>query len=222
MAILGKLYNRFRQVIVKPEENGEPSSGYWPFKIRKQTVEMCKERKGELLEMGCGEGLFLERIAKLAPQLDILGIDSSNEILNKARRRIEGANLSNVKVRLGEAQNLPLDNDSFDTVVCLNMLYNLPSKEEVLETIKEMARVCKPEGRIIFDIRNKLNPETFLRFKLVKYYDPQCPWPLKAYRVKEISDALKKIGLEVTRKAPIGFPLSFIAPVVLIEARKRL
>ena len=68
-------------------------------------------------------------------------------------------------------------------------------------------RICKPEGAIIFDIRNSLNPLLFIKYKLAKYYDETVRTrnlPLQTYRLKKVRDLLKKDGFEITELLPIS------------------
>lgn len=218
--MLKEFYNWFHKTISRPQERGEYSSGYWPGRIREEVLGICKSKQGRLLEVGCGEGLFLADLTRSASQLEIYGIDSWQDILNRAGQRIRSAGVSNVKAVVARASHLPFASYSFDTLVCINVLFNLSSKDKVSETIEEMARVCKVNGEVIVDIRNKWNPLDLIRFKLIRYYDSTCKVPLKAYSVKEITNILEKVGLKIVEIIPLRFPLVIIPSIFIIRARK--
>lgn len=216
--VLEKLAIKFRELGTKPEERGKYSSGYWPSRIREEALKICVKEKGTLLDVGCGEGFFLVNMARAAPKLSLSGIDKREEILKEAKKHLKEANIKNVKIFKGDGRNLPFEKSSFDVVVCLNTIFNLPSKKDVYEIISEMSRVCKVKGKIVLDIRNKLNPLLYLKYRLAKYYDPDCKVPLKTYRLKEIKNILEKVGFKITGKVRVVFAL--ITPIILVEAKR--
>lgn len=220
MKFLKSLFFRFHLFISRKSERGSFSSGYIPPRVRQATKNLILKKvpRINLLEVGCGEGLFLESLAQDCPKLNIVGIDNFSENLNEARMRKHKAGLENVSIIMADARALSLKDNYFDTVVCINMFYNLSSKEEIARVIKEMIRVCKREGRIIFDLRNKLNPLIYLGYKFKTFYD-STSIPVKAYSLKEISRLLKEQSLSIREKILIGFPLSILALGVVIETR---
>jgi len=104
----------------------------------------------KLLDVGCGNGYFTFYWAKLC---DVTGVDFSKEMLN---------NNSHPKLILGNAENLPFDDDTFDIVFCSNLLHHLENIEKVL---KEMRRVSK--RYVIVSEPNRNNP-LLLFFALLK------------------------------------------------------
>ena len=215
---LERQFLKLRRFISKPQEKGEPSAGFFPPRIREKAKQLCLNKRANLLEVGCGEGLFLQQLLECCPDLNITGIDSWSEILDEAKNRI--AQNKRINILQGEAKDLPFSNEYFSTVVCLNVLYNLPSKEDVEKLIREMGRVCRVGGSIIIDLRNRRNPLLYLGYKWVKCYDPSCPWPLNTYKVEQIEQILDKINFRILRQIAIGFPMRLFAPVILIEAVK--
>ena len=206
----------------KPEERGEYSSGHWQQMVRAEALELCTCDEGNVLEVGCGEGLFLAKLAKEKRDLDIYGVDIWKDILDKARNRLEENNIRNVKLHHCDASSLVCENNFFDVVVCINVFFNLPSKEIFCKSLQEISRVCKSGGKVIFDIRNSMNSFVWIKYKLAKYYDETVKdHPLKTYRLKKVISLLKQHNLEVINKRYVGFPCGAFAPVIIIEARKR-
>lgn len=218
--MLSKVYNKMRFWISKKEEKGEASSGFLPPRVRNRAVSLININKGKLLEIGCGEGLFITMVAKKLSGVEIMGIEASEDVMEAASRRAKSLGLSNTRFMTGRAEGMDFENSTFDKVVCLNMLYNLKSRENVEKVINEMARVCRQEGSIIFDIRNKSNPVVRLVYKKVKSYDPACPWPLHAYTLKEIKDILKKYNLKVKNAVPVVSVFGILPLTYVIEAEK--
>lgn len=206
----------------RPEERGEYSSGHWQEMVRAKALELCRRDEGNVLEVGCGEGLFLAKLAQEKRDLDIYGVDIWKDILDKAKKKFEENNITNVKLHHCDASSLIFENNFFDVVVCINVFFNLPSEGIFYKSLQEISRVCKSGGKIIFDIRNSMNPFLWVKYKLAKYYDETVKdLPLKTYRLKKVTLTLKQHNFEIINKIYIGFPHSLFAPIIIIEARKK-
>jgi SAM-dependent methyltransferase len=96
----------------------------------------------DVLEVGCGTGLILERLARTARRAE--GIDLSPGMLEKARSR-------GLTVREASATALPYPDAQFDLVVSFKVLAHVPHLEQALG---EMARVCRPGGRVLAELYN--------------------------------------------------------------------
>jgi demethylmenaquinone methyltransferase/2-methoxy-6-polyprenyl-1,4-benzoquinol methylase len=114
-------------------------------RARQIVAEVASEKR--VLDIGCGEGLITERIG-----VDrAVGLDLSKEALKEARRRLPRA-----KLVLGDAQNLPFKDNSFDAAVCSEVIEHNPEPGKIL---KEAARVTKPNGKIVVTIPDERNIE---------------------------------------------------------------
>lgn len=101
-------------------------------------------RGGAVLEVGVGTGLALK---DYAPDLAVTGIDFSEDMLDKARKRVKSERLAHVKsLRQMDARNLDFADNSFDTVAAMHVISVVPEPERVME---EMARVTKPGGEVV-------------------------------------------------------------------------
>jgi SAM-dependent methyltransferase len=99
-------------------------------------------RGAEVLEVGCGTGLILEKLARTARRAE--GVDLSPGMLELARKR-------GLEVREGSATELPYADDSFDVVLSFKVLAHVPDIERALA---EMARVCRPGGHVVAELYN--------------------------------------------------------------------
>jgi phosphatidylethanolamine/phosphatidyl-N-methylethanolamine N-methyltransferase len=123
---------------------------------RKHAVEMINRRQGRVLEVGVGTGLSLPRYRR---DLEIVGIDLSPEMLQKARERVASARLTNVAgLYEMDAGDLKFPDDSFDTVVAMYVMTVVPDPEKVM---RELARVCRPGGEVL--IVNHFSTEDGMR-----------------------------------------------------------
>ena len=100
-----------------------------------------------VLDLGCGAGLDLLIAAeKVGPEGTVIGVDMTDAMLEKARRNITASGFTNIQVRKGYVETLPVESNSVDWVIS-NCAINLsPEKEKVFA---EIARVLKPGGRMI-------------------------------------------------------------------------
>jgi ubiquinone/menaquinone biosynthesis C-methylase UbiE len=94
------------------------------------------------LEVGCGTGLILERVAAVASEA--VGIDLSPGMLEKARDR-------GLTVHEAPATKLPFEDGRFDVVYSFKVLAHVP---EIETALAEMARVCAPGGTLLAEFYN--------------------------------------------------------------------
>jgi SAM-dependent methyltransferase len=97
----------------------------------------------DVLEVGCGTGLVLSKVAKVARQAR--GVDLSPGMLSHARAR-------GLDVREGDATSLPFEDASFDVVYAFKVLAHVP---DVDRAIAEMTRVVRPGGHVLVEVYNR-------------------------------------------------------------------
>lgn len=127
--------------------------------IDDQAAELVR-RVGEgmdVLEVGCGTGLLLSRVAGFARSAK--GIDLSPGMLERAKAR-------GLDVQEGSATALPFADASFDVAYSFKVLSHVPELERALS---EMIRVVRPGGHIVFDIYNRHS----LRYAIKKLFGPR-------------------------------------------------
>ena len=97
-----------------------------------------------VVDLGSGAGIdILIAAKKVGPTGKAIGIDMTDEMIAKANENIATAGLSNVEVRKGIIENMPIDDASVDWVIS-NCVINLsPEKPKVFA---EISRVLKPGG----------------------------------------------------------------------------
>jgi arsenite methyltransferase len=81
----------------------------------------------------------------VAPNGEVIGIDMTPAMLDKARRAADESGLQNVEFRMGYAERMPIDDGWADVIISNGVLNLMPDKQAAL---KEMARALKPGGRI--------------------------------------------------------------------------
>ena len=98
-----------------------------------------------LLEIGCGAGAVLGILGQTFPGLKLAGIDLEDKQIEYAKNHLGNFHLDNVDLRVGDATNLPWQNNQFDRLYAIWFLEHLANP---LEVLKEAKRVLKPGGTI--------------------------------------------------------------------------
>lgn len=100
-------------------------------------------RDREVLEIGCGTGLILDRVRPLAS--GVVGVDLSGGMLAHAKARGH-------TVVQGSATALPFADASFDTAYSFKVLAHVPAIDVALD---EIARVLRPGGHAVLELYNR-------------------------------------------------------------------
>lgn len=166
---------------------------------RKHAVEIINTRKGRVLEVGVGTGLSLPDYSR---HLEIVGVDLSPEMLEKAHDRVATENLSNVTgLYEMDASEMDFPDASFDTVVAMYVMTVVPEPEKVMH---ELCRLTKPGGEVF--LVNHFSQEEGVRGWVERRMAPfadKLGWkPLFDVEHVMICDDLKLIERQALR--PIG------------------
>ncbi|NUO53205.1 MAG: class I SAM-dependent methyltransferase [Polyangiaceae bacterium] len=108
-------------------------------------------RGRDILEVGCGTGLLLERFARFGRRAR--GIDLSEGMLERARAR-------GLDVVQGSATELPFEDASFDVACSFKVLAHIPDVDKALA---EMARVVRPGGYVVAEFYNPYSLRAFVK-----------------------------------------------------------
>lgn len=109
----------------------------------------------KLLSIGCGPALLEARLQRLHPDMTIIGLDTSKEMITQAPKGIS--------VMYGDAQHLEFQDNSFDAVIYITSLEFI---ENIQKAIQETSRVLKRSGFLLVLL---LNPNS--RYFQKKYSD---------------------------------------------------
>ena len=155
-----------------------------------------------VLDIGCGDGKVTAELAAHIPDGLVLGIDSSETMIEFANRRFPPAFFPNLQFRWGDATRLPYHHE-FDLVVSFSSLHWISDHIAVLGGIK---RVLKPPGctllqfggqgnaALISDVANELTTD-----RRWKGYFVGFTYPWYFYGVEEYRGFISRVGLSPER-----------------------
>lgn len=96
-----------------------------------------------VLELGPGPGYFSAEVARAVPEGRLVLVDVQQEMLDMAKKRLDGEGIANVEYRRADAISLPAESESFDVVFLVAVLGEVPDRGACL---REIHRVLRPDG----------------------------------------------------------------------------
>jgi SAM-dependent methyltransferase len=155
------------------------------------------------LDAGCGAGLALQLSADRGAT--VTGLDASAGLLAFARTRLPDADL-----RIGEIEELPFADASFDVVTAFNAIQYAVNPAHA---VAELARVCRPGGRVAIGVwGDPARCETealFARLRSLAPPPPGTPAPLAVSDAGVVEGLLADAGLNVTGGTEVPIALEF-------------
>lgn len=92
--------------------------------------------ESRVLDVGCGKGFMLYEFTKMIPGIKVQGVDISTYAIANAKEEVKPY------LRVGDARELPFEDDSFDLVVSITTLHNL-DREGCKKALQEIERVSR-------------------------------------------------------------------------------
>ncbi len=155
-----------------------------------------------VLDLGCAGGFMAEALAHKGARVS--GIDPAQDAIQAAKNHAKTSNLD-VTYNVGVGEHMPYSDDTFDIVVCVDVLEHVRDLSQVLA---EVARVLKPGGLFLYDTINR-NPiarlatitvaEDVLRLLPKGTHDPAM-----FIKPRELRTAMMNAGLTVGPQTGLG------------------
>ena len=162
-----------------------------------------------VLEVGVGTGLSLSLYPR---NCEVVGIDLSQGMLEKAQKRLEEHQLDHVTLQRMDASQMEFPDDAFDTVMATYVVTAVPDYRPV---ISEMIRVCRPGGRIVM-LNHFSNGNKFIA-AVEKMISPMCA--RIGFRTDlSLNTVLEGTSLMIARKEKVN-PFRFWHLVECVNAK---
>lgn len=163
-------------------------------------------KRDNLLELGCGTGLFSEMIVGRVEQLT--ATDMSPRMVEHATERL--ASHSNAQVRREDAYRTSFEEDTFDAVLLVNLLHvvNAP-----IAVAKECNRVLKPGGRIVAIDATRYGAPFLAMIGVMFRYIRKRGFPPssnKSFSPAELATVIEEAGFDVQELELIGTRLKAV------------
>ncbi|HEX3715728.1 MAG TPA: class I SAM-dependent methyltransferase [Trebonia sp.] len=105
---------------------------------------------GLVVDIGCGNGMYLAELARRGFPGRVLGVDLSAGMLSAARQRLTSApSATAVALAVADATALPLPGSAASLALAMHMLYHVP---DPAEAVRELRRVTRPGGRAVIGL----------------------------------------------------------------------
>jgi ubiquinone/menaquinone biosynthesis C-methylase UbiE len=150
------------------------------------------------LDVGCGTGWALGQIAVLARgKSRFYGVDLSPEMIAKARENFKG--LDSFHFVIASAEEMPLESDFFDVIICTNSFHHYFNPAKAL---REIRRLLRPGGKVY--ILDPTADQWLIRQadKLIRILEPAH---VKMYSSREFQELFGGAGLTYSETKAINW-----------------
>jgi len=204
--------NNHQETIYQRDQYSKGGFGRWYWDKKDLLVlDHVRSTDWKIVDLGCGEGITLEKLHRLFPNRDVLGIDVLAENVDICRSH-------DCKVEKGDVYNLQLPSRSIDFVLFMEVIEHLDQPEVAIQEIK---RILAPDGRLVIVIPNdrffKLARLLALRLNEAAY----DPGHVRQLAPREMMDFLKKQGFAPVFSRNLPFYIWPVSLHCIIAADKK-
>jgi arsenite methyltransferase len=155
-------------------------------------VALATLKEGDtVLDLGSGGGIDVFLAAKRVGHTGkVIGVDMTDEMINRAKSTAKKYGYTNVEFRLGEIENLPVEDNSVDVIISNCVITLSTDKEKVFS---DAYRVLKPGGKIMI---SDLVTEEEIPDKIKKSFEAWAGCIGGALEKNEYLDTIRKAGFE--------------------------
>jgi 2-polyprenyl-3-methyl-5-hydroxy-6-metoxy-1,4-benzoquinol methylase len=159
-------------------------------------------RRGRVLDIGCGFGLFALYFAKLRPEVTIEGFDYNARRIDDANEAARTLGRSNARFRCGDATKVSVIG-TYDAVYMLDIVHHVP-RAAVDPLILAIKRHLKPGGTLLIkDVADKPAYKRWFTWALDKAMDPRTP--VSYWSPAELQRLLERHGFTVYQHRMVDY-----------------
>ncbi len=156
--------------------------------------ELEKEQFLELLDAGCGPAPMITLLSEKYPDRHYTGLDLTPAMIEQAKKK----NISNAEFVVGDCENFPFEDNSFDAIICVNSFHHYPNPQAFFNSVK---RCLRKGGRLI--LRDMTSNNKFIVWIVDKIELPLANicghGDVKMTTRKTVIECCKKAGLKVEK-----------------------
>jgi len=168
----------------------EVMMGRWSRQLAPRFLEFVGVRDGEkLLDVGCGTGSLSARLVRVTKTSEIVGIDPSKGFIEYARTQIVDPR---VTFEVGDAQNLPYPNASFDRCLALLAIDHIPDAPKAALEMRRVTKIAGVVATTMWD-RSRANELYGCFWDAVQAIDPTAKRPFERRRSYGSAEALSDL-----------------------------
>lgn len=155
-------------------------------------AELEREPFMDLLDAGCGPAPMISLLSEKYPERHYMGLDLTPAMIEQAQKK----NIPNATFVVGDCENFPFEDNSFDSIICSNSFHHYPNPQAFFDSVQ---RCLRPGGRLILRDASSNN-------RLLLWFMDNIEVPLanlcghgdvKIARRSVIEECCQKAGLKV-------------------------
>jgi len=206
------------------ENNSKSTQETWNIiaqsfdRTRRKTWEQCIDfintlpKTNIIADIGCGNGRHLIPAANHCKKA--IGIDISKELLKITQTKIINNKFKNISLIHSNAINLPVKNNTLDSLLFIASLHNIKGKQNRIQSLKEIKRILKNDGKALISVwsrwqdkyRKQFFKKWFKQTEENEFGDIDIYWRQHGlniprfyhlYSKREFISNLEKAGLEI-------------------------
>lgn len=176
----------------------------WHTSKLKNVLDYISSSPRKILDVGCASGWFISQVAKTFPKAKCFGIDVYDKAISYAQTQYP-----DIEFKVADAHKIPYENETFDTVICTEVLEHVDDPEAVLSEIK---RVLKKDGWAVIELDSgsllfSIAWYLWRKFNGKVWNDSH----IHSFNVKKLESMIIKSGFKIEKKKTfnLGMAMAF-------------
>ena len=168
-----------------------------------KTFKDIHNQKVRLLDVGCASGWFISEICSYYPHLKCSGVDVYQKAIEYAKK-----SYPHISFFHNDAHHLPFQKNSFDIVICTNVLEHVVNPREVM---KEIKRVVKRSGIVIIGMDSENLLFSFVWWLWKKFKGKiWAEAHLHKFRPRDLDKLFRQLGFKIKKKKFINLGMMVV------------